>query len=151
MQSMLFPMSKIQTFESNSQPLPWCKYKHFCCFRCQRYKLLKAIHNPYNHWYIVNLAVSDVKDTNFWKQFTTSENKFGVSILLFPMSKIQTFESNSQRGEISLKTINSCFRCQRYKLLKAIHNWYAGRCKDSKAVSDVKDTNFWKQFTTRRP
>ena len=46
----LFQTTKIQTFESNSQQLnPWCKYSSRC-FRLQRYKLLKAIHNAMRVW-----------------------------------------------------------------------------------------------------
>ena len=42
---MLFQTTKIQTFESNSQRLIRYLLKKKCCFRLQRYKLLKAIHN----------------------------------------------------------------------------------------------------------
>ena len=43
-------------------------------------------------------------------------------ILLFQTTKIQTFESNSQPKKPNKKSASSCFRLQRYKLLKAIHN-----------------------------
>ena len=41
----LFQTTKIQTFESNSQLVPGTPGKSAGCFRLQRYKLLKAIHN----------------------------------------------------------------------------------------------------------
>ena len=42
---LLFQTTKIQTFESNSQHRNSVIYKRLGCFRLQRYKLLKAIHN----------------------------------------------------------------------------------------------------------
>ena len=93
---LLFPMSKIQIFESNSQQGLLWRGVGCGCFRCQRYKFLKAIHNTQQRWF----------DT----------------IRLFPMSKIQIFESNSQPCMIYFTIPRSCFRCQRYKFLKAIHN-----------------------------
>ena len=63
-------------------------------------------------------------------------------ILLFQTTKIQTFESNSQPVEAFFASLLGCFRLQRYKLLKAIHNY--STCTDIFAVvvSDYKDTNF---------
>jgi len=141
-------MSKIQIFESNSQLFSghsknhcvvsdvkdtnfWKQFttSHFViinkvgCFRCQRYKFLKAIHNKLSPGKWANEVVSDVKDTNFWKQFTTGINLFNL--------------------------FKRCFRCQRYKFLKAIHNKFRYAASSLRVVSDVKDTNFWKQFTTR--
>jgi len=43
-------------------------------------------------------------------------------IQLFQTTKIQIFESNSQRDMFDNSFIGSCFRLQRYKFLKAIHN-----------------------------
>ena len=67
----LFQTTKIQTFESNSQPPSYSALPTTCCFRLQRYKLLKAIHNK--------------------KDFVFIDEE------LFQTTKIQTFESNSQR------------------------------------------------------
>ena len=67
----LFQTTKIQTFESNSQHTEEIIAEGVSCFRLQRYKLLKAIHN------------------------TSSEGKSDIK--LFQTTKIQTFESNSQR------------------------------------------------------
>ena len=61
---------------------------------------------------------------------------------LFQTTKIQTFESNSQLHTALTKKTDCCFRLQRYKLLKAIHN--SGKLSKRKGtvVSDYKDTNF---------
>ena len=119
---MLFPMSKIQIFESNSQPPSFPGKSVARCFRCQRYKFLKAIHNTPTRRGFAPTVVSDVKDTNFWKQFTTPRPNATARKQLFPMSKIQIFESNSQLFNDWNWINGSCFRCQRYKFLKAIHN-----------------------------
>ena len=92
------------------------------CFEYQRYKLLKAIHNPAPTWTPKLKVVSNIKDINFWKQFTTV-----------------------RRGEANFKR---CFEYQRYKLLKAIHNSLGVLSSNSFVVSNIKDINFWKQFTT---
>ena len=139
---MLFQTTKIQTFESNSQLGEVRMTVAECCFRLQRYKILKAIHNILPDETRAQRVVSDYKDTNFWKQFTT---------LCVPYTKI-----------------SGCFRLQRYKLLKAIHNAWNGRPKSTSlfqttkiqtfesnsqpfvrihwagmVISDYKDTNFW--------
>ena len=141
-------MSKIQIFESNSQLINSINPIYNCCFRCQRYKFLKAIHNTTINTFSTALVVSDVKDTNFWKQFTTPLQWRSIRNQLFPMSKIQIFESNSQHQYLKPFFVNCCFRCQRYKFLKAIHNHNLHISFYNQVVSDVKDTNFWKQFTT---
>ena len=119
---VLFRISKIQTFESNSQ--------------------LPVIVR------IVLFVVQNIKDTNFWKQFTTlvcSHNNF---CKLFRISKIQTFESNSQLPNSIAYCAPSCSEYQRYKLLKAIHNYTLYIFHILLVVQNIKDTNFWKQFTT---
>ena len=118
----MFQTTKIQTFESNSQHEDPNGRTQRGCFRLQRYKLLKAIHNDQVEIDLPEYVVSDYKDTNFWKQFTTGGMLVSVRAVLFQTTKIQTFESNSQPLLILLK-------------LFAV-------------VSDYKDTNFWKQFTT---
>ena len=62
---MLFQTTKIQTFESNSQRLPYALIEQKRCFRLQRYKLLKAIHNSKRYELFGIDVVSDYKDTNF--------------------------------------------------------------------------------------
>ena len=63
-------------------------------------------------------------------------------IQLFQTTKIQTFESNSQPGVIDIGGGMGCFRLQRYKLLKAIHNFEQKIYEREGVVSDYKDTNF---------
>ena len=118
----LFQTTKIQTFESNSQPILNEYAKRSRCFRLQRYKLLKAIHNNKSDYEDEKVVVSDYKDTNFWKQFTTIQSSCKNTKKLFQTTKIQTFESNSQPWRFGITVAPRCFRLQRYKLLKAIHN-----------------------------
>ena len=145
----MFQTTKIQTFESNSQLSCFAPALLDCCFRLQRYKLLKAIHNLRIKTSMRAIVVSDYENTNFWKQFTTPVRLATSFCELFQTTKIQTFESNSQREFEPQKQHRSCFRLRRYKLLKAIHNRVRYAELLRLVVSDYKDTNFWKQFTTR--
>ena len=63
-------------------------------------------------------------------------------IQLFQTTKIQIFESNSQRSLAWSKIFVGCFRLQRYKFLKAIHNRQNKVNSGVFVVSDYKDTNF---------
>ena len=63
-------------------------------------------------------------------------------IQLFQTTKIQIFESNSQQQPQIARFRRSCFRLQRYKFLKAIHNTYLNTSAAYSVVSDYKDTNF---------
>ena len=146
----LFQTTKIQTFESNSQLSCFAPALLDCCFRLQRYKLLKAIHNLRIKTSMRAIVVSDYENTNFWKQFTTRIWTAKTAQKLFQTTKIQTFESNSQPCSICRAASPCCFRLQRYKLLKAIHNRGADTMDGFAVVSDYKDTNFWKQFTTQQ-
>ena len=85
----MFQTTKIQTFESNSQLSEYDEKAIPCCFRLQRYKFLKAIHNY------------SCRDKFFCRLFQTT--------------KIQIFESNSQLAEYEATAIPRCFRLQRYK------------------------------------
>jgi len=118
----LFRISKISTFESNSQQsnqfFPPC----ICCSEYQRYQLLRAIHNSSMYTDVQNPVVPNIKDINFWEQFTTNPISLIARSLLFRISKISTFESNSQPPF----TLYSIF----------------------KVVPNIKDINFWEQFTT---
>ena len=61
---------------------------------------------------------------------------------LFQTTKIQIFESNSQLNNAFYVIVGSCFRQQRYKFLKAIHNIVVWVAEVNVVVSDNKDTNF---------
>ena len=63
-------------------------------------------------------------------------------IRLFQTTKIQIFESNSQLDNEIVADKSSCFRLQRYKFLKAIHNYGIDNKLLLIVVSDYKDTNF---------
>ena len=63
-------------------------------------------------------------------------------IQLFQTTKIQIFESNSQLIRAFLPEVSGCFRLQRYKFLKAIHNCDVAVTAVAIVVSDYKDTNF---------
>ena len=100
---MLFQTTKIQTFESNSQRIRHRSSESGGCFRLQRYKFLKAIHNSASRTVELMSVVSDYKDTNF--------------------------ESNSQQLARLADALGRCFRLQRYKFLKAIHNTMSDEVK----------------------
>ena len=169
----LFLMSKIRTYESNSQ-LSWMLgMKKSSCSWCQRYELMRAIHNLIGSCFTSSSlflmskirtyesnsqlkrsyssyesVVPDVKDTNLWEQFTTAFLWLTNCERLFLMSKIRTYESNSQHIILSPSTKLSCSWCQRYELMRAIHNLSLFLTWKPSVVPDVKDTNLWEQFTT---
>ena len=67
----LFIKSKIQFFESKSQPWSSLKSGSVCCLSSQRYNFLKANHNANGVSERTDFVVYQVKDTIFWKQITT--------------------------------------------------------------------------------
>ena len=125
---LLFIRSKIQFFESKSQPSlllkltsPSClsdqrynflKANHnpyltdfignFCCLSDQRYNFLKANHNYFGYDRMDKNVVYQIKDTIFWKQITTRVLLFDFVNKLFIRSKIQFFESKSQLIQIMI-------------------------------------------------
>ena len=199
---MLFIKSKIQFFESKSQHvLCWTEFL-ICCLSSQRYNFLKANHNNGIIKKLTITVVYQVKDTIFWKQITTTNANAHTTAMLFIKSKIQFFESKSQRparrwtklivvyqvkDTIFWKQITTYFsprlsliglfikskiqffesksqrvvtrstklqRClssQRYNFLKANHNLWNHCCTLRIVVYQVKDTIFWKQITTTSP
>ena len=143
----MFIRSKIQFFESKSQPcfispsgkgvvyqikdtifwkqITTCYYSIFQFLGClsdQRYNFLKANHNQLVFVGSRFLVVYQIKDTIFWKQITTHCCVVSACAVLFIRSKIQFFESKSQ----------PCF--------DIIFDFYV--------VYQIKDTIFWKQITT---
>ena len=148
---LLLRISKIQTFESNSQLCSTAASIARCCSEYQRYKLLKAIHNKGFSVHIWFPVAQNIKDTNFWKQFTTLSSNILMASALLRISKIQTFESNSQPIWDWKDKKDCCSEYQRYKLLKAIHNTTPPFVAMPMVAQNIKDTNFWKQFTTVFP
>ena len=61
---------------------------------------------------------------------------------LFRISKIQFFESNSQRMSDWFKFAGGCSEYQRYNFLKAIHNRGETYYADKSVVQNIKDTIF---------
>ena len=145
---LLFRISKISTFESNSQLFVVGFVEIFCCSEYQRYQLLRAIHNSYTLWQTLHAVVPNIKDINFWEQFTTWYSTINKSLSLFRISKISTFESNSQQSWTFSGGTYSCSEYQRYQLLRAIHNCQVVSLHLSSVVPNIKDINFWEQFTT---
>ena len=88
------------------------------------------------------------KDTEKWKQFTTSEVIVGFYKKLFCIPKILKNESNSQLLMKILENGWSCFVSQRYWKMKAIHNYENQQYAEARVVLYPKDTEKWKQFTT---
>ena len=84
----LFCIPKILKNESNSQPLDNCIWKFGCCFVSQRYWKMKAIHNQVKHQLLNLLVVLYPKDTEKWKQFTTSNANSVALYQLFCIPKI---------------------------------------------------------------
>ena len=121
-QQTLFIRSKIQFFESKSQRSRQCDNLFEHCLSDQRYNFLKANHNIITILFYPVQIVYQIKDTIFWKQITTETSYANLLEKLFIRSKIQFFESKSQR---------SLF----FRYLRVI-------------VYQIKDTIFWKQITT---
>ena len=92
----LFIKSKIQFFESKSQPEKIHEISIQGCLSSQRYNFLKANHN---------LKIPTI-----------------IVIALFIKSKIQFFESKSQPTAQTFNVSGSCLSSQRYNFLKANHN-----------------------------
>ena len=137
-------------------PIKWS------CFVSQRYWKMKAIHNcnliSKNRIWVVLYP----KDTEKWKQFTTFIRECYSTYLLFCIPKILKNESNSQHSYIASRTFSRCFVSQRYwkmksskgkarrfGVAKAIHNISTGPFLKNGVVLYPKDTEKWKQFTTR--
>jgi len=93
---VLFIKSKIQFFESKSQLIEVLINNIFSCLSSQRYNFLKANHNILVFSWLI--------------------------YMLFIKSKIQFFESKSQRASAAYYVACSCLSSQRYNFLKANHN-----------------------------
>ena len=144
----MFIRSKIQFFESKSQRFDFVRYFIVSCLSDQRYNFLKANHNCITMSKATRLVVYQIKDTIFWKQITTYQVMQQEVEQLFIRSKIQFFESKSQRNRETATQGNGCLSDQRYNFLKANHNFCSYKCKENIVVYQIKDTIFWKQITT---
>ena len=120
--SSLFIRSKIQFFESKSQPFEISRTFACSCLSDQRYNFLKANHNYSIPRFPPQQVIYQIKDTIFWKQITTYLIKSSCHALLFIRSKIQFFESKSQQTLCHACHVQGCLSDQRYNFLKANHN-----------------------------
>ena len=144
----LFCIPKILKNESNSQPSKTLIIFSKSCFVSQRYWKMKAIHNYKVLDQFFRQVVLYPKDTEKWKQFTTTKFLIHLYQELFCIPKILKNESNSQPKENYDKKVNSCFVSQRYWKMKAIHNLEMYYTYILHVVLYPKDTEKWKQFTT---
>ena len=142
-------ISKILKIESNSQQLNVLFVISISCVISQRYSKLKAIHNTNVRNQIICSVVLYLKDTQNWKQFTTVSPGRLFPARLCYISKILKIESNSQQISNCYGKIISCVISQRYSKLKAIHNSTGRGDKHQFVVLYLKDTQNWKQFTTK--
>ena len=92
----LFCIPKILKNESNSQQDATFSKESYSCFVSQRYWKMKAIHNTQSFTLLTKVVVLYPKDTEKWKQFTTSTNSGHFKDALFCIPKILKNESNSQ-------------------------------------------------------
>ena len=67
----LYRISKIALIGSNSQQLRMENLVRFRCIEYQREHLLEAIYNGIKELKEVFIVVSNIKDSTYWKQFTT--------------------------------------------------------------------------------
>ena len=120
---LLFCIPKILKNESNSQHKSYLLYLTFRCFVSQRYWKMKAIHNAPINNLILSPVVLYPKDTEKWKQFTTTIGTGLFGLGLFCIPKILKNESNSQLLFLLTHSGACCFVSQRYWKMKAIHNY----------------------------
>ena len=139
---------KILKNESNSQLKFLCGFGRIRCVVSQRYSKMKAIHNSASTSLLPTNVVLYPKDTQKWKQFTTSHCKHPKVHLLCCIPKILKNESNSQLWQKVLFPRACCVVSQRYSKMKAIHNFRKVSLQTLKVVLYPKDTQKWKQFTT---
>jgi len=87
-------------------------------------------------------VVHDIKDRKFWKQITTLKCLMRDLMKLFTTSKIENFESKSQRHPTANASHRGCSRHQRSKILKANHNTTANRLYRFRLFTTSKIENF---------
>ena len=92
--------------------------------------------------FLLNKREVQVLANKFFGVNLSAETDYKFYIILFQTTKIQIFESNSQREVSKPKKLYSCFKLQRYKFLKAIHNAIKLKKYPKQVVSNYKDTNF---------
>ena len=120
---MLCCIPKILKNESNSQPSLNNRWIESGCVVSQRYWKMKAIHNSGSTLNDSRMVVLYPKDTEKWKQFTTSACSGVSAWKLCCIPKILKNESNSQHlWRLSCVRIR-CVVSQRYWKMKAINKF----------------------------
>ena len=145
---LMFRISKIYIYESNSQHTFVAMQSHYRCSEYQRYTFMKAIHNKLDANSDLLKDVQNIKDIHLWKQFTTPYLTTLTEIEMFRISKIYIYESNSQHYSTHPLQEPRCSEYQRYTFMKAIHNGYHISLPIQYDVQNIKDIHLWKQFTT---
>ena len=145
----MFCIPKILKNESNSQHPAIVSTFTVGCFVSQRYWKMKAIHNLRQREDCRTFVVLYPKDTEKWKQFTTPLDYWIRFSRLFCIPKILKNESNSQLSTYQSGSLSCCFVSQRYWKMKAIHNIMELMSQLTTVVLYPKDTEKWKQFTTK--
>ena len=118
----LLCIPKILKNESNSQQELVKQLEQLRCCVSQRYWKMKAIHNINYTLPSISSVVVYPKDTEKWKQFTTSSALCIKHFTLLCIPKILKNESNSQQVVEPLIIPSCCCVSQRYWKMKAIHN-----------------------------
>ena len=149
MPKKLLCIPKILKNESNSQRSSLRSAPLVGCCVSQRYWKMKAIHNNNIFQSNSSFVVVYPKDTEKWKQFTTSLSLVLNWELLLCIPKILKNESNSQRSLSVYQFRHCCCVSQRYWKMKAIHNVHIKILLLVGVVVYPKDTEKWKQFTTK--
>ena len=145
---LLLCIPKILKNESNSQHGDGNVKKEVGCCVSQRYWKMKAIHNKKELFFQFVQVVVYPKDTEKWKQFTTTVRLNSSNFKLLCIPKILKNESNSQHLFFADNRREGCCVSQRYWKMKAIHNAYHQLFNSAFVVVYPKDTEKWKQFTT---
>ena len=118
------------------------------CYWYVKDTILKAIHNKYSTSVFIFIVVTDMSKIQFWKQFTTNNNKFRQATLLLLICQRYNFESNSQHPHSREFRLFCCYWYVKDTILKAIHNLLLLLFFSYSVVTDMSKIQFWKQFTT---
>ena len=146
----LFPMVQRYKFESKSQ-LSLVRLKPIrCCFQWFKGTNLKANHNSFGGYYLVQFVVSNGSKVQIWKQITTDQWKMYEDAKLFPMVQRYKFESKSQLLKYVLLKALCCFQWFKGTNLKANHNYWKSDVNAPEVVSNGSKVQIWKQITTVR-
>ena len=163
---------KTTKFESNSQRAETWPLTPKSRYQSQNYEIWKQFTTALSSTQLPSLLLSITKLRNLKAIHNLILIHFDLKLVVIN-HKTTKFESNSQLDTHSFWFEISCYQSQNYKIwkqfttvwvissfikkllsiaklqnLKAIHNGLDVGDRPVEVVSDYKDTNFWKQFTT---